>query len=222
MGKSVLLLIFTVVGNEAFMPQTSFVVRPTARKIESKVTSSTSCQATISTSGMWNAGMSYGKGPFRFYENFEEWIKPFPEEDQKDFPEIFNIPKGVYEISLRKPLGIVFEEIEVGKGVYVTDLVEGGNADNEKDADGQSIIQPGDILIGITAIKVIGAKWERRMIPAVNFDFDTVVGAIGSNEAKWGCDDVVLQFKRPSEANDEDVNSFLEFFEPPGDSVWRL
>ena len=92
---------------------------------------------------------------------------------------MFSLPKGVYEVKLGKPLGIVFEEIEVGKGVFVQDLVEGGSADR------QGIIKPGDILTGITAIKVSGAKWERRLLPAKNFDFDTTVGAIGSNEQKF-------------------------------------
>ena len=197
----------------AFVPNQLFT-RP--------ITSRSELNAAISTSGLWNAGLSYGKGPFRFYEDFDTWISPFPEEDRKEFPEIFNIPKGVYEISLRTPLGIIFEEIDAGRGVYVTDLVEGGNAERRKGSDGESIIQPGDILIGVTAVKVIGAKWERRLIPAENFDFDTVVGAISSNEAKWGCEDCVLQLKRPGEANDDEVEKYLAFFEPPSDSVWRL
>jgi hypothetical protein len=53
------------------------------------------------------------------------------------------------------------------------------------------------------------------MLPARKFDFDTAVGAIGSNERKWNCDDVVLMFERPSEADSDAVDAFLEFFEPP-------
>jgi hypothetical protein len=53
------------------------------------------------------------------------------------------------------------------------------------------------------------------MLPARKFDFDTAVGAIGSNERKWNCDDVVLMFERPSEADSDAVDTFLEFFEPP-------
>lgn len=67
-----------------------------------------------------------------------------------------------------------------------SDLVEGGAAER------QGKIQKGDILVGVTAVKVIGAKWERRLLPARPFDFDTVVGAISSNDVKWGCDDVIL------------------------------
>ena len=142
-------------------------------------------------------------------------MSPFSDEDKVDFPELFRLPKGVYEVSMLKPLGIVFEEIEVGKGVYVQDLVEGGNAE----LMGQ--IQQGDILIGVTAIKVVGAKWERRLIPAKDLSFDTVVGAISSNEPKWGCEDVVLQFMRPDEVDEEELQDHLDFFNPPGDSPWR-
>lgn len=110
----------------------------------------------------------------------------FPEEDRKAYPEIFSMPKGVYEVSLPKPLGIIFEEIEIGKGVFVQDLVEGGAAER------QGKIQRGDVLIGITAIKVVGARWERRLLPTRPWSFDTVVGAIGSNEPKWSCDNVVM------------------------------
>lgn len=173
------------------------------------------CNA-FSTSGMWNNGNSYGKGPFRFYEGFDKWMDPFAKEDREAFPELFELPKGVYEVGIPKPLGIVFEEVEIGKGVYVTDLVEGGNAET------QGIVQKDDVLIGVTAVKVVGAKWERRLIPAKDLSFDTVVGAIGSNERQWGCENVILQFVRPGEADDEQVKAHLDFFNPPGDSSWRL
>ena len=77
-------------------------------------------------------------------------------------------------------------------------------------------------MIGVTAVKVIGAKWERRLLPAKDLSFDTVVNAIGSNESKWGCEDVVLQFMRPHEIINEDrLEEHLSFFNPPGDSAWR-
>lgn len=116
---------------------------------------------------------------------------------------------------MTKPLGIIFEEIEVGKGVFVQDLLEGGLAER------QGLIQPGDVLVAITAIKVVGAKWERRLLPAKKFNFDTVVGAIGSNEKKWGCDDVILMFERPGESDAKAVDTFLDFFEPPFDNPWK-
>ena len=172
---------------------------------------------SISASGMWNNGNNFGKGQFKFYTSFNGWMKPFTDEDREAFPEMFELPKGVYEVSLTKPLGIVFEEIEAGNnGVFVVDLVEGGNADRLG-----GVIQKGDVLIALTAVKISGAKWERRLIPATEFDFDTVVGAISSNDEKWGCTDVILQFQRPGEFDPDQVKSHLEFFNPPVDSPWR-
>mmetsp|Transcript_1828 Transcript_1828/g.2735 ORF Transcript_1828/g.2735 Transcript_1828/m.2735 type:complete len:209 (-) Transcript_1828:229-855(-) len=176
----------------------------------------TSTSLNISVPGMWTNGNAYGKGQFKFYKSFDSWMSPFTDDDRKEFPELFQLPKGCYEISLPKPLGIIFEEIEIGKGVYVVDFVEGGNADR------QGTVMEGDVLIGVTAIKVVGAKWERRLIPAKDLSFDVVVGAISSNEAKWGCDDVVMQFMRPIDVDDpQEVEKYLDFFNPPGDSAWR-
>jgi hypothetical protein len=158
---------------------------------------------------MWGSGLNFGKGEFVFYKTFEAFMKPFTKDDREAFPEVFNLPNGVYEVSLTKPLGIVFAEIEAGKGIFVQDLVEGGLAER------QGMIQPGDVLVGITAVKIVGAKWERRMIPTRKFDFDTVVGAISSNDPKWGCKDVVLMFERPGEADPAAVDTFMDFFEPP-------
>jgi hypothetical protein len=178
-----------------------------------------SCQsAAFDTAPFWNAGLSFGKGNFKFYKNFDSWMSVFTQKDRDAFPEIFQFPPGVYEVGLTKPLGIVFEETEDGPGVYVKELVEGGLAAR------QGRIQPGDILVGVTAVKVVGAKWERRMIPARNFDFDTTVGAIQSNDSKFGCQDVILMFKTPnSEGFDpERTKVFLDFFEPPWDNPWKV
>lgn len=174
----------------------------------------TSCQA-LTVPGMWGSGLNFGKGDFKFYKSFDSFTKQFTQDDRELFPEVFNIPKGVYEVSLTRPLGIVFEEVEAGKGVYVQDLVEDGLAAR------QGKIQIGDILVGITAVKIVGAKWERRMIPARNFDFDTTVGAISSNESKWGCNDVVMMFERPGEADQDALKTFFEFLEPPFDNPWK-
>lgn len=175
----------------------------------------TRCSATIETSSLWNRGLSFGKGHFKFYDGFDKWMSVFPDQDRKAYPEVFQYPQGVYEVKLNKPLGIVFEEIATGKGVYVQDLVPGGNAA----MDGS--VQPGDVLVGITAVKVVGAKYERRLIPARKFDFDTVVGAISSNIPRFGCDDVILAFERPLEADSAEVDKFMEFFEPPFDNPWK-
>ena len=169
----------------------------------------------LTVPGMWPAGLNFGKGSFSMYRNFDDFLKPFSDEDRQAFPEVFNLPKGVYEISLQKPLGIVFEEIEAGKGLYVQDLVEGGNAEQSGE------VKIGDNLVAMTAVKIVGAKYERRLIPARGFDFDTMVGAIESNIPKWGCDDVVLLLERPDEADTAEVDKFLAFFEPPFDNPVR-
>jgi hypothetical protein len=131
--------------------------------------SNTLCHSAINTSNMWNGGNSYGKGQFKYYKDFESWMSVFPEEDRKAYPEVFNLPKGVYEVKLTAPLGIVFEEIDFGKGLYVKDVVPGGNAAIERS------VELDDVLIGLTAVKVVGAKYERRLIPTFRFDFETMV-----------------------------------------------
>lgn len=49
-------------------------------------------------------------------------------------------------------------------------------------------------------IRMVGAKFERQMFACAKWDFDTVVDAIGSNSEKFGCEDVVLQFRRAATA----------------------
>lgn len=142
-------------------------------------------------------------------------MNPFPQEDRSAYPEIFNLPEGLYEVALNKPLGIVFEEISVGKGLFVKELVDGGNAER------CGLVKVGDVLVGITAVKIVGAKYERRMIPCRNFDFDTMVGAVGSNDPKWQCSNVILMLERPGEAKSAQVDAFMEFFEPPFDNPWK-
>jgi len=142
-------------------------------------------------------------------------MAPFPDEDKASYPEMFRLPPGCYETKLPSPLGIAFEERTEG-GVVVDYLVDGGAADQ------QGVIAAGDVLIAVTAVKVIGAKWERRLLPSLAFPFDAVVGAIGSNEKRWSCDDVFMQFMRPSDGPEmEPVKAHLDFFEPPSDSPWR-
>lgn len=195
------------------MVATAFVVSP-APSSASRSTR-TALYAEFDTSGMWNRGLNFGKPPFNFYRGLDQWMSPFPAEDRAEYPEVFNLPEGVYEVDLDKPLGVVFEEIDVGKGLVVIDLVEGGNAEQS------GKIQVGDKLVGITATKIVGAKYERRMIPCRNFDFDTMVGAIESNSPKWGCQGVIMMLERPEEADSAKVDKFLEFFEPPVDSPWK-
>ena len=182
----------------------------------------------------------FGKGPFRFYDDFNSFMSPFPDEDRKMYPEMFQLPKGCYEVAatehppyflhtatslktpllisrqvaLERPLGIAFEEVEVGRGVKVDYLVDDGNAAV------QGVIQPGDVLIAVTAVKVFGARYERKLLPCYYLDFDTIMSAIASNEPRWSARDVVMMFERPSEScGSEKTKEFLDFFEIPYDHV---
>ncbi|KAL3787153.1 hypothetical protein ACHAW5_004723 [Stephanodiscus triporus] len=197
---------------EAFSP----VVICPSLSVSSSSPSSSTTSILRAVNGIWNTGNDFGKGKFRFYDGLDSYMKPFPDEDRQLYPEMFRLPKGVYEVRLSRPCGIVFEEIEPNRGVYVQDLVEGGNAANE------GTLKEGDVLVGVTAIQISGAKWERRLIPARRFGFDLAVNAIGSNEEKWGCNDVILLVERPGEADGIEVDRFLEFFEPPADTPWKL
>ena len=158
----------------------------------------------------------FGKGPFKYYNKFDEFMSVFPEEDRSTYPEMFSLPAGVREVSLPKPLGIAFEECEPGRGVQVQYLVEGGNAETS------GLIQPGDKLIAVTALKVFGPRWERKMLPCYYLPFDTIMAAIASNEPRYKALDVVMMFERPSESEGlKKTKEFLEFFEIPYDHVFR-
>ena len=100
------------------------------------------------------------------------------------------LPDGVYEVALPKPCGIVFEELDpnFARGVKVLELVEGGNAQKS------GAVQAEDLLVGVSAVRFVGAKFERNMYDATKMDFDTVVDAIGSRKVEL--QRVFLQFKR--------------------------
>jgi hypothetical protein len=168
--------------------------------------------STLQHSQGWDG---FGKGPFKYYNDFDSFMEPFPQEDRDEYPEMFSLPKGVYETKLPKPLGIAFEEREPGKGVVVDYLVEDGSAAV------QGRIQPGDVLIAVTAVKAFGPRWERKLLPAIDMPFDVTMAAIASNEPRYQTKDVVLQFMRPAEADETAVRKFLEFFEVPYDHVFR-
>ena len=55
----------------------------------------------------------FGKPPFNFYKGFDSFMSVFPDEDRNDYPEMFRLPDGCYEVAMPKPLGIAFSEREV-------------------------------------------------------------------------------------------------------------
>ena len=162
----------------------------------------------------------FGKGPFKFYNTFDEFMTVFPQEDRDEYPEMFTIPKGCYEVTIDKPLGIAFEEVVAGmpKGVCVDYLVEGSNAENT------GVIQSGDVLIAVTAAKEFGPRWERKLLPTIDMEFDIIMSAIGSNSPRYHSrkkNDVVCLFMRPADADEAKVREFLTFFNIPSDHVFR-
>ena len=160
----------------------------------------------------------FGKGPFKFYGSFDEFMAPFPDEDREAYPEMFRLPDGVYEVALPRPLGIAFEEnvAEMPMGICVDYCVEGGNA------AASGVIKPGDKLIAVTACKVFQARWERKLLPCDKMDFDIIMSAIASNEPRWNANDVVMQFMRPGEGDEAKVVEHLKFFQIPSDHVFRV
>mmetsp|Transcript_6181 Transcript_6181/g.19502 ORF Transcript_6181/g.19502 Transcript_6181/m.19502 type:complete len:191 (+) Transcript_6181:212-784(+) len=119
-------------------------------------------------------------------------------------PELFAFWKSiasqpdVYEVKVGRPLGIVFEEIGTAarpQGVKVIEVQAGSNA---AAVGGISV---GDVLVGVSAVRYIGGEYlgkarpERDIFPADKMDFDTVVGAISSNEEPE-CDGVVLRLRK--------------------------
>ena len=113
--------------------------------------------------------------------------------------------------------------------VVVDFLVEGSNA------EASGVISSGDTLLATTAALSIGPKFERKLIPSRYLDFDTIMGAIGSNEARYHKkrkNDVILQFARPGAPYESDgdiyadgtrgVTDYLKSLEFPPDSPWRV
>ena len=88
---------------------TSTCAQQQARRHGSSASINIISREAASVQGMWTIGNNFGKGRFRFYEGFDDWMSPFPAEDREKYPEMFALPEGTYEVQLTKPLGIVFE-----------------------------------------------------------------------------------------------------------------
>lgn len=171
--------------------------------------------------------MQFGKGFGSYYSGLEDWVNQYPAEDREAYPALFSLPDDCYEICLNKPLGIAFIENDDG-GVCVDYLVEGGSAE----VDGT--IKPGDVLLATTACLGRDGTFERKIIPSRYLDFDSIMGAIGSNEPKFHKlrkNDVILQFARPGAKYENDgdpmtvtgkrgIKDYLDSIKFPSDSPW--
>lgn len=118
-------------------------------------------------------------------------------------------PRCNYQVRIPKPLGIAFEEVTPGgaDGVVVAELIENGNADT----DGRILV--GDKLLrcsavsftGQSALVTLGAgtqftSFKRDLIPCTQLDFETIMAAIGSNEGRYGYNDVVLELRHTDDS----------------------
>lgn len=170
--------------------------------------------------------MEFGSGFGSYYSGWADFIAEYPAEDREAYPALFRLPDRCYEVVLDKPLGISF--IENGDaGVQVEYLVEGGNAE----ACGE--IEPGDVLLATTACMGRDGKFERKVIPSRYLDFDTIMGAIASNEPKFNKqrrNDVILQFAKPDAPYENDgdpyaggsrgIKAYMESLKFPSNSPW--
>jgi hypothetical protein len=170
--------------------------------------------------------MEFGKGFGSFYSGWDDWVGEYPKEDREAYPALFSLPENCYEICLPKPLGIAFIEGDDG-GVVVEDLVDGGNAQLS------GVIAVGDVLLATTAAMGRDGTFERKVIPSRYLDFDTIMGAIGSNGPqfhKQRKNDVILQFARPNAPYENEgdpysggkrgIKDYLESLKFPSDSPW--
>ncbi|KAJ1430442.1 hypothetical protein B484DRAFT_50945 [Ochromonadaceae sp. CCMP2298] len=69
---------------------------------------------TTTRVGAKTRGSSLSMGPpfgDVYYRGFEKWCSAYAEQTRIDFPDVFRLPEGVYEVEIARPLGIVFEEV---------------------------------------------------------------------------------------------------------------
>ena len=184
--------------------------------------------ATRSAARYAPPSMEFGKGFGSYYSGWDDWVKEYPEQDRVAYPALFSLPDDCYEIKLDKPLGIGFIEGDDG-GVQVDQLVEGGNAALS------GMIKVGDVLLATTGCMGRDGTFERKMIPSRYQDFDTIMGAIGSNGPQFNKlrkNDVILQFARPTAPYENDgdpydggkrgIKDYLESLKFPIDSPWLV
>lgn len=96
---------------------------------------------------------------------------------------------GEYTVRLPKPLGIVFEEVEVGKpaGVRVARVVEGSNADlNGRVCVGDELVSTSAVVFTDKFNSGSFSNWERQMVTCTKMEFDGIMAAIRSNDGRYG------------------------------------
>ena len=108
----------------------------------------------------------FGKGPFRFYENFVVYVA-IPEKDEQ-YPEMFECSLTVATRWRSSVLWALPSRRWSGgqpKGVVVVILVEGSNA------EAWARSKKGDVLIAVTAVKVFGARVRAQTATSAGLGF---------------------------------------------------
>jgi ferredoxin len=113
-----------------------------------------------------------------------------------------------YSVTLKRPLGITFaERVKGGSGgVFVEEVGAGSNAQ-------KAGVMAGDVLVRCSAVVLKTGKegafanegygatpftnFERIEFECADQSFDNIMGAISSNNPRWGITDVTLELMRP-------------------------
>ncbi|KAG2423727.1 hypothetical protein HXX76_015116 [Chlamydomonas incerta] len=111
------------------------------------------------------------------------------------------------KVTIRKPLGLVFEQARDGGPIFVAEVTAGGNADKT------GAVAVGDILSRCSAVVLKAGKegryenegygerpydnWEVIDYDCEGKEFKTVMTALRSNNERWGKMDVTLQLRKP-------------------------
>ncbi|GBF90493.1 hypothetical protein Rsub_03489 [Raphidocelis subcapitata] len=124
-------------------------------------------------------------------------------------------PGRRYEVTLPKPVGVVFSQ-KPGGPVFIEEVVAGGNAD-------KAGLKPGDVLSSCSAYTLKAGKegryeregygdrpydnWERVDIECEGLEFKTVMAALKSNNDRrvallWGIKTVTLVVRRVEEGDE--------------------
>ncbi|MEW5302274.1 MAG: hypothetical protein WDW36_005075 [Sanguina aurantia] len=116
-------------------------------------------------------------------------------------------PGAKVKVVLRQPVGIVFAQKKATGPVIIDELVAGGAAA----LSGKLAV--GDILINCSAVVLKTGmegkyeatgygdtpfnNWDTINFPCEGQDFKSVMGALKSNNPRWGIFNVTMEFKKP-------------------------
>lgn len=115
-------------------------------------------------------------------------------------------PGKLYEVTLKMPIGVVFAQTQGPRSPTVVEAVtEGGSAD-------RAGLRAGDVLVACSAVQLkagtegkfekegYGARpydnFETSIIDVQGLEFKTVMGALKSNNPRWGVTSVTLRIRR--------------------------